>query len=202
MAASLALRSIFQKTPDAILQMDEERSLSVMPIRCYSCMEMVEDENLQICPYCKSPVSYESKEANDLIAGSTVKHRYVIGRSLGHGGNAITYIALDTYTNQRCAIKECFPQNACKRDLENNETVLLLSWALNVQMQNALKNFSDEIALMRTISGADFSVSYLDSADALKKLLDAVAEGPTERYLENLALHPESVERKLVRSHS
>ena len=40
----------------------------------------------------------------------------------------------------------------------------------------------------------------LDSADALKRLLDAVAAGPTERYLENLALHPESVERKLVRS--
>ena len=46
------------------------------------------------------------------------------------------------------------------------------------------------------------SVSYLDSADAMKKLLDAVAAGPTERYLENLNLHPESVERKLVRSHS
>ena len=46
------------------------------------------------------------------------------------------------------------------------------------------------------------SVSYLDSADALKRLLDAVAAGPAERYLENLALHPESVERKLVRRHS
>ena len=45
------------------------------------------------------------------------------------------------------------------------------------------------------------SVSYLDSDDALKKLLDAITAGPTERYLENLALHPESVERKLVRSH-
>ena len=45
------------------------------------------------------------------------------------------------------------------------------------------------------------SVSFLDSADALERLLDAVAQGPTERYLENLALHPESVERKLVRSH-
>jgi tRNA-dihydrouridine synthase B len=44
------------------------------------------------------------------------------------------------------------------------------------------------------------SVSFLDSADALERLLDAVAEGPTERYTENLALHPESVERKLVRS--
>ncbi|MBR3506769.1 MAG: tRNA-dihydrouridine synthase family protein, partial [Lentisphaeria bacterium] len=46
------------------------------------------------------------------------------------------------------------------------------------------------------------SISYLDSADALKRLLDVVAAGPTERYLENLSLHPESVERKLVRSHS
>ena len=46
------------------------------------------------------------------------------------------------------------------------------------------------------------SISYLDSADALQRLLDAVAAGPTERYLENLNLHPESVERKLVRSHS
>ena len=46
------------------------------------------------------------------------------------------------------------------------------------------------------------SISFLDSADALKKLLDAIAEGPTERYTENLNLHPESVERKLVRSHS
>ena len=46
------------------------------------------------------------------------------------------------------------------------------------------------------------SISFLDSADALKKLLDAVAAGPTERYTENLILHPESVERKLVCGHS
>ena len=42
------------------------------------------------------------------------------------------------------------------------------------------------------------SVSFLDSADALEKLLDAIAQGPTERYTETLNLHPETVERKLV----
>lgn len=132
-----------------------------MAIRCYSCMEMVKDESLRTCPYCFNPLSYEAKENTDLPAGISIHRRYLIGRALGRGGNGVTYIALDTHTNKRCAIKECFPKNACTRSFKS-PVVNLFSPALAPQMQRALDNFRAEKELLEVLNNSGFAVDYVD----------------------------------------
>lgn len=133
--------------------------------RCFSCMRMVEKENLEVCPYCNEKLSFTSNNEDDVPSGSAVKRRYFIGRSLGQGGNAITYIALDQYYNRVCAIKECYVRGVCARSKEN-QSVQPISEKDRPNFERALTEFKNEIDLLKKISGSDFCVSYFDDFDA------------------------------------
>ncbi|MDO5378118.1 MAG: serine/threonine-protein kinase, partial [Clostridia bacterium] len=73
-------------------------------------MRMIED-NVSTCPHCGASVPYIQENPVDLPAGTLLRERFIIGRSIGHGGYGITYIAYDRHLTARRAIKEYFPKD-------------------------------------------------------------------------------------------
>ena len=68
--------------------------------------------------------SYESSTASSLCAGTMLRGRYQVEKTLGQGGFGITYCALDLKTNTRVAVKELFPARNVMRS-EDRKTVLV-----------------------------------------------------------------------------
>lgn len=59
--------------------------------------------------------SYEQNTGSSLCAGTILRGRYRVEKTLGQGGFGITYSALDTKNNQRVAVKELFPSRCVMR---------------------------------------------------------------------------------------
>lgn len=68
------------------------------------------------CRHCGQVLPLKRLRPDVLSPGTTLQDgRYLLGESLGGGGFGITYIGLDTKTDERVAIKEFFPRTACTR---------------------------------------------------------------------------------------
>lgn len=80
---------------------------------CFSQKQIQEN-----CPVC----NYEYKNAyintSALPPMTLLKNRYLLGKTLGIGGFGITYLALDTVTNRKCAIKEFMPSEIAIRNVD------------------------------------------------------------------------------------
>ena len=80
---------------------------------CLACMLPMRDAT--VCPHCGTSPSKVPWEYPHLRPGTRVHGRYLIGRALGKGGFAITYLALQEGLNRRVAIKEYFPADVAER---------------------------------------------------------------------------------------
>ncbi len=68
------------------------------------------------CSRCGYQVSFDSHTGSRILrAGTTLRHRYCVGKVLGEGGFGITYKAYDTQKGLICAIKEYAPNGMCRR---------------------------------------------------------------------------------------
>lgn len=74
---------------------------------CPNCFSPLKGQ--EVCPCCGYDISKEKKYIGILPSFTILKERYLIGRVLGRGGFGITYLAMDIYRNQCCAIKEYMP---------------------------------------------------------------------------------------------
>ena len=77
-------------------------------IRCYGCMKTYSDE-YDICPHCGYVNGTPTEEAYFLQPGVLLNDRYTVGKSIGHGGFGVTYIAWDNLFEKTVAIKEYLP---------------------------------------------------------------------------------------------
>lgn len=68
-----------------------------------------------ICNRCGKPAGDSDRPPEALPLGFRLG-RYFLGKVLGHGGFGITYLAWDTYTNSRVAVKELYPIGVVTRD--------------------------------------------------------------------------------------
>ena len=82
-------------------------------MRCNYCFLM--HNNGDICPACGYKHSDPPDELFYLYPGTTLQHRYIIGRALGAGGFGIVYKAWDTMRNIPVAIKEYYPSGLVTR---------------------------------------------------------------------------------------
>lgn len=123
---------------------------------CYSCMKKVALEEASTCPYCREELPYKKTQSNlDLKPGTTLQDRYVIGRLLGRGGFGATYIAFDNASQERCAIKEYFPNQMVTRNSDSADVTLLEPEKFEFYKQrffaeaNQLRNLSHVEGLVR-----------------------------------------------------
>lgn len=80
---------------------------------CYNCMK--DKGDAMTCPFCHVTHLPDSAP-HQLVPGSIVGRRYVIGKVLGEGGFGITYIGLDNILRIPVAVKEYFPHGYSHRD--------------------------------------------------------------------------------------
>ena len=82
-------------------------------IRCLACL--LPFGNGDVCQHCETSRGDVPWEYPQLRPGSRLHDRYLIGKILGKGGFAITYLALQEGLNRRVAIKEYFPFGVADR---------------------------------------------------------------------------------------
>ena len=68
------------------------------------------------CPCCGFDLSASDHVQYALPPFTVLNNRYMLGRTLGAGGFGITYLAYDTSTGSRVALKEYFPSSICIRN--------------------------------------------------------------------------------------
>lgn len=112
--------------------------------RCIGCMEDMGAAAGNYCPYCGYDNSGNASGHPCAMHPNTILHgRYLVGRMLGQGGFAITYIGFDLVLNVKVAVKEYFPMGAVAREGRSN-TLRWNSVNNTEQRQGAYESFLRE----------------------------------------------------------
>ena len=90
---------------------------------CLGCMEELENGAV-VCPKCGWNNAANNNVSHQLLAGSVLLGKYLVGRVLGEGGFGITYIGWDLILERKVAIKEFYPQGIVNRELTHRSTVV------------------------------------------------------------------------------
>lgn len=88
---------------------------------CPGCMEPKE-EGTETCPHC----GYNEHAPflpSYLPPRYMLCERYLIGRLLSYNGEGASYIAYDTYTETKVAVREYMPDTLCSRERGNAEVI-------------------------------------------------------------------------------
>lgn len=80
---------------------------------CVNCMK--EKRHGNVCPVCGLRQDMTPEPSYALPLRSILHGKYLIGKSLGHGGFGITYIAWDLEKEKRVAVKEYLPDGLGSR---------------------------------------------------------------------------------------
>lgn len=81
---------------------------------CPNCFARMQG-NRTVCSYCGFNLAETEQVQYALNPFTVVNNRYLLGRTLGAGGFGITYLAYDTNSGRRVAVKEYFPSSICIR---------------------------------------------------------------------------------------
>src|SRR5690349_19401848 len=80
---------------------------------CTGCFE--ERGDTPVCPHCGWSEATPPESPHYLAPRTVLHDQYLLGRVLGHGGFAITYLAWDLNLARKLAIKEFFPTGIVTR---------------------------------------------------------------------------------------
>lgn len=109
---------------------------------CMGCMQML-DVPGSVCPHCGWQPGTRN-QSHQLMPGSFLAGRYLVGKTLGQGGFGITYVGYDIPTQTKVAIKEFFPGDAVTR-WEDRHTVLpVQGGSLETEYQQERDKFLNE----------------------------------------------------------
>ena len=74
---------------------------------CMGCME--EHNGIGPCPHCGLVQENYEVKFYQLVPGTILNGKYLVGKVMGEGGFGITYIGYDLNLQIKVAIKEYFP---------------------------------------------------------------------------------------------
>ncbi len=124
---------------------------------CYNCFRYVPEGD--VCPYC----GYDARKNKGkyLVAlkpGTPLANRYVVGRVLGQGGFGVTYVALDSQTRARVAIKEYLPMEFAVR-AQDGTSLILNSTDQQADFDYGKQQFLAEARTLAEFVGSEHIVS-------------------------------------------
>lgn len=88
---------------------------------CLQCFLIIAAE-VEVCPQCAYPQP-ENHNPLYLKPPFRLQQQYFIGKVLGHGGFAITYLGHDRHLNVQVAIKEYFPSEFATRSTDGQTVI-------------------------------------------------------------------------------
>jgi serine/threonine protein kinase len=105
--------------------------------------------------------------------------RYRIKKVLAKSDLSIVYLAHDCSDNQKCVIKEFFPQRFVLRDIDY-QTLIIKKPSLKQQLQQAQELFFNEALILKTLQHRNIN-KYLDhfAANHTGYIVTAFYKGPT-----------------------
>ena len=124
----------------------------MIKVLCPNCF--LQSFNGVKCATC----GYEMKDGpsiEDLKLYYRLQKRYIVGRAIGAGGFAITYVAYDTVTDRKVCIKEYFPMGLAVRSA-NGISVQTTRQNRVEEFENGISHFIEEahiISQMNNIAG-------------------------------------------------
>lgn len=149
---------------------------------CPGCMNEVGDSN--ICPYCGFNLKSE-QTAPFLAYGTVLAGKYVIGDILEQNSEGVTYLGLDTITNNCVRIREFLPESIVER--EKNETKVTVKEDYRPAFKTLITEFLNNWhALMRLKANEDI-ITVLDvfeSNDTAYAIAEADGNQTLSDYLE------------------
>lgn len=80
---------------------------------CVRCMQPLAEENT-VCPLCGDDAATPNP-THALPLGTMLSERYMIGRLLKDGSDAVVYAGYDTVLKSAITVREFFPQTLCER---------------------------------------------------------------------------------------
>ena len=116
-----------------------------MSKRCLGCMQTYEEGD--ICPYCGYAEGTPPEEAIQLVPGTILHNRYLIGKSIGSGGFGVTYIGFDEVLQMRVAIKEYLPSEFATR-VPGQSQVLVFEGDKAEQFRDGMRKFVEEAKIL------------------------------------------------------
>ena len=90
---------------------------------CFNCFRNVSN-GASYCPNCGKEINVTPKEPVQLVPGTILAGRYLLGRAIGSGGFGIVYDAWDIKLETRVAVKEFFVRRLITRAVGNREVII------------------------------------------------------------------------------
>lgn len=153
----------------------------VLDSLCMGCME--EKGDLDQCPACGFAEAEVQESSNHLQPRTILQDKYIIGRALGQGGFAITYLAWDINLGIKLAIKEYFPLDLVYR-VPGNNLVVAHSKAQDKIFAHDMDKFLQEARVLARFMDHPNIVSVTDffQANRTAYLVMHYIEGATLRH--------------------
>jgi len=147
---------------------------------CMGCMG--EKGEQQECPLCGFNETVAEEVPYYLPPRTILQDKYIIGRVLGQGGFAITYLAWDINLGIRLAIKEYFPLDLVYRNPENNFVIAHSNSQETIFVQDMEKFLQEARILARFMEHPNIvSVTDFFQANRTAYLVMHYIEGVTLR---------------------
>ncbi len=124
---------------------------------CPGCMNEVGDAN--ICPYCGFNLKSE-QEAPFLAYGTVLAGRYFVGDVLEQNSEGVTYLGLDTITNNCVRIREFLPESIVSR--EKNETKITVNEDYRPAYKLLMTEFLDMWHILMRLKANENLITVLD----------------------------------------
>jgi serine/threonine protein kinase len=112
---------------------------------CMGCMK--DRGGTRVCPHCGFDEADFPAVAFQLPLRTVLNDQYVVGRALGAGGFAITYLAWDLRLARRVAIKEYMPSGLASRSGATSQ-VMPHTGVSGQDFQYGLERFLDEARMV------------------------------------------------------
>ena len=115
---------------------------------CPGCMNEIGDE--KNCPYCGFDT--QSEQVSPFLAyGTILAGKYVVGDILEQNSEGVTYLGLDTITNNCVRVREFLPENFCTREAGNTNPAVTQENAADFrEMRTSFLDMWHKIMKLRT----------------------------------------------------
>ena len=127
--------------------------------KCPMCFgEKHEKDTCDACGWSGEAVA---EEPVHLKPGTVLQDKYIVGKTLGHGGFGITYLGWDQRLNIRLAIKEYFPRDLVSRSTDVAKVTVFSGSAQDVY-QKGMTRFLEEARMLARFDDHPGIVSVRD----------------------------------------
>ena len=150
---------------------------------CPGCMNEIGDA--EICPYCDFDTKNE-QTAPYLAYGTVLAGKYVIGEVLERNSEGVTYLGLDTMTNNCVRVREFLPEILCMRQQNTLKPLIAENdIAYFRTLRNDFLNMWHKIMKLKTQESMITVLDVFEANDTAYAVAEADGSQTLSEYIDN-----------------